>query len=105
MHGYNGNHPGQFPVDQMNGAAMIMSNDLLSDKQPIYGNGVNHSATQPEHMLIPSENFKALTKSLSKKETLDDKVEKSLGRLTEDVLSEILELACRISKHRKSRTL
>ena len=56
-------------------------------------------------MLIPSENFKAMTKSLSKKETLDDKVEKSLGRLTEDVMSEVLELACRISKHRKSRTL
>lgn len=55
--------------------------------------------------LIPSANFKALTLSLTKKEALDEKVEKALNQVIDDTLSEVLELACRLAKHRGGRTL
>lgn len=55
--------------------------------------------------MIPSANFKALTSSLTKKEALDEKVEKALNQVLDETLSEVLELACRLAKHRGGRTL
>ena len=50
-------------------------------------------------------NLKALTNSLTKKESLDEKVEKALMQVTEDVLDDVLDLACRLAKHRGSLAL
>ena len=55
--------------------------------------------------LIPVKHIKALTQSLTLKEALDDKVEKGLATVVDDSLDEVLELACRLAKHRSSKTL
>ena len=55
--------------------------------------------------MIPVKHIKALTQSLTLKEALDDKVEKGLASVVDDSLDEVLELACRLAKHRSSKTL
>ena len=55
-------------------------------------------------MVLPT-NIKALTQTLTKKETLDTKVEKALGELTEGVLDDVIDFACKLAKHRGSRAL
>ena len=62
-----------------------------------------HGASSRE--LIPVKHIKALTQSLTLKEALDDKVERGLATVVDDSLDEVLELACRLAKHRSSKTL
>ena len=50
-------------------------------------------------------NVKALCTTLTKKEQLDDRVAQALSQLGEDVVDDVVELACRLAKHRGSRTL
>ena len=57
------------------------------------------------NQLIAPVNLKSLTSSLTKKESLDDKVEKALNQVVDDALSEVLDLACRLAKHRGSKNL
>lgn len=49
--------------------------------------------------------MKALCTTLTKKEQLDDRVAQALSQLGEDVVDDVVELACRLAKHRGSRTL
>jgi len=57
-----------------------------------------------QNLLIPI-NLKAMTQTLTKKETLDEKVERELSRLAEDVIDEVIDFACRLAKHRGSNSL
>ncbi len=50
-------------------------------------------------------NVKALCTTLTKKEQLDDRVAQALSQLGEDVVDDVVQLACRLAKHRGSRTL
>ena len=36
---------------------------------------------------------------------MDERVERALGRLLEDSVDDVVEFACRLAKHRGSRTL
>lgn len=55
-------------------------------------------------MVLPA-NLKVLMSTLTKKETLDEKVERALTLVAEDVLDEVIDFACRLSKHRGSKSL
>ena len=46
-----------------------------------------------------------MTKTLTKKEELNEKVEKALSVLAEDVLDDVVEFACKLAKHRGSNVL
>jgi transcription initiation factor TFIID subunit TAF12 len=50
-------------------------------------------------------NLKALTQTLTKKEQLDDKVERALSVLADEMLEDVVEFACRLAKHRGSNML
>ena len=50
-------------------------------------------------------NLKAMTSTLSKKEEMNDKVEKALCVLAEDILDDVVEFACKMAKHRGSQVL
>ncbi len=56
------------------------------------------------NVLIPV-NLKAMTKTLTKRETLDDKVERALCTLAEDIVDDVIDFACRLAKHRGSQSL
>ena len=43
-----------------------------------------------------------MTKTLTKKETLDDKVERALCTLAEDIVDDVIDFACKLAKHRGS---
>ena len=55
-------------------------------------------------MLLPV-NLKALTHTLTKKEKLDERVEKALTYLAEDIVDDVVDFACRLAKHRGSNSL
>lgn len=55
-------------------------------------------------MLLPV-NLKAMTQTLTKKETLDEKVERALCILAEDMIDDVIDFACRLAKHRGSKSL
>lgn len=46
-----------------------------------------------------------MTQTLTKKEQLDDKVEKALGCLANDIIDDVVDFACRLAKHRGSNSL
>ena len=46
-----------------------------------------------------------MTGTLTKKEELNEKVEKALSVLAEDVVDDVVEFACRLAKHRGSNVL
>ena len=46
-----------------------------------------------------------MTATLTKKEELHEKVEKSLSVLAEDLIDDVVEFACRMAKHRGSNVL
>lgn len=50
-------------------------------------------------------NLKALTSTLTKKEQLDDKVERALSVLADEMLEDVIEFACKLAKHRGSQLL
>jgi len=50
-------------------------------------------------------NLKAITQTLTKKETLDEKVERALVILAEDIVDDVIDFACRLAKHRGSNSL
>lgn len=50
-------------------------------------------------------NLKALTASLSKKEQLDEKVDRALSVLADEMLEDVIEFACKLAKHRGSQLL
>lgn len=60
---------------------------------------------QVEAPVLLTINTKALTATLTRKEMLDDKVEKALGQLADEVIEDVVEFACRLAKHRGSNTL
>jgi len=64
----------------------------------------HHQSDQGASLLIPL-NLKAMTYTLTKKETLDDKVERALCILAEDIVEDVIDFACRLAKHRGSNTL
>ena len=43
--------------------------------------------------------------TLTKKETLDGKVERALGSLANDIIDDVIDFACRLAKHRGSNSL
>ena len=55
--------------------------------------------------LLRADNIRALTQTLTKKETLDSKVEQALQKIAVDILDEVVDLGCRLANHRGSRTL
>ena len=50
-------------------------------------------------------NLRALTQTLTKKEKLDERVEKALTHLAEDIVDDVVDFACRLAKHRGSNSL
>ena len=46
-----------------------------------------------------------MASTLTKKETLDEKVERALGILAEDIVDDVIDFACRLAKHRGSNSL
>ena len=46
-----------------------------------------------------------MTQTLTKKETLDEKVERALAILAEDIVDDVVDFACRLAKHRGSKSL
>lgn len=64
-----------------------------------------HNLESEAQPIILQGNLKSLTQALTKKETLDEKVERALTQLVEDSLDEVLEFASRLTKHRGSRTM
>ena len=61
--------------------------------------------TQASTLTLQPVNLKAMTQTLTKKETLDDRVEKALCVLADDVLTDVIDFACRLAKHRGSKAL
>ena len=55
--------------------------------------------------MLLTVNLKALTSSLTKKEQLDDKVERALAVLADEMLEDVIEFACKLAKHRGSQLL
>ena len=55
--------------------------------------------------MLSTFNVKALTQSMSTKETFDNNVVDALTKLAEDVIDDVVMLACKMAKHRGSRTL
>ena len=55
-------------------------------------------------MLLPI-NLKAMTSTLTKKEELNEKTEKALSGLAEEIVDDVVEFACRMAKHRGSNVL
>jgi len=55
--------------------------------------------------VLPPINLKAMTQTLTKKENLDEKVERALGLLAEDIVDDVIDFACRLAKHRGSNSL
>lgn len=55
-------------------------------------------------MVLPT-NLKVMMATLTKKETLDDKVERALSVVADDILDEVIDFACRLAKHRGSKSL
>ena len=43
--------------------------------------------------------------TLTRKETLDDKVERALGGLANEIIDDVIDFACRLAKHRGSNSL
>ena len=56
-------------------------------------------------LVLQPINLKAMTSQLTRKEELNDKVEKALCVLAEDILDDVVEYACRMAKHRGSQVL
>lgn len=46
-----------------------------------------------------------MASTLTKKETLDDKVDRALGGLANDIIDDVIDFACRLAKHRGSNSL
>ena len=52
-----------------------------------------------------SLNIKSLLAHLTQKESLDDRVTKAMAQLAEQVVDDVVEMACKLAKHRNSKTL
>lgn len=46
-----------------------------------------------------------MIQTLTKKETLDERVERALSVLAEDIVDDVVDFACRLAKHRGSNSL
>ena len=46
-----------------------------------------------------------MTETLTKKETLDSKVDRALDSLADGLLDDVIDFACRLAKHRGSNSL
>ena len=55
--------------------------------------------------MVLSVNLKAMIQTLTKKETLDERVERALSVLAEDIVDDVVDFACRLAKHRGSNSL
>ena len=66
--------------------------------------GSSSNQDSASSVLLPI-NLKAMTATLTKKEELNDKVEKALCVLAEDIVDDVVEFACRMAKHRGSNVL
>ena len=55
--------------------------------------------------LISETNLQAMTETLTKKETLDGKVNRALDSLADGLLDDVIDFACRLAKHRGSNSL
>ena len=85
-------------------------------KAPLYTTSFHVNAIKPQsaidgamggisaNILNPVQ-IKAMTGTLTKKETLDDKVERYLSVLAEDMIDDVIDFACRLAKHRGSNSL
>ena len=71
--------------------------------RPLYKNGGYNNGT--DNAMISSVNLKAITQDMTKKETLDSKVESALSLLTEGLVNDVIEFSCRLAKHRGANTL
>lgn len=69
-------------------------------KRQVYTEGSDPTKVQQN-----SINIKQLCFNLSKKETLDDRVATALTQLAEDVIEDVVLLACKLAKHRGSNNL
>ena len=49
--------------------------------------------------------MRALAQTLTRKETLDDKVDRALASLANDIIDDVVDFACRLAKHRGSNSL
>ena len=49
--------------------------------------------------------MRAMTETLTKKETLDGKVNRALDSLADGLLDDVIDFACRLAKHRGSNSL
>lgn len=78
-------------------------------QRPLYttsyeANPLRAGEQPPMSVLLPV-NLKAMTQTLTKKESLDDKVERHLCSLAEDIVDDVIDFACRLAKHRGSNSL
>ena len=89
----------------------MLPNDHHISKAPLYTTSFQVNAIKPPSALDGSANIlnpvqiKAMTGTLTKKETLDDKVERYLSVLAEDMIDDVIDFACRLAKHRGSNSL
>jgi transcription initiation factor TFIID subunit 12 len=67
----------------------------------------NQPHTNPHYsnMLLSPLDLKKLTQNLSKKEILDQQVEKILLQMAEDFVVNVSDFACKLTKHRGADTL
>ena len=65
-------------------------------QQPSYH--LPDSALQPQHL-------RRITENLTKKEVLEERSERALSMLADQVLDDVVELACRLARHRGANTL
>mmetsp|Transcript_27167 Transcript_27167/g.33793 ORF Transcript_27167/g.33793 Transcript_27167/m.33793 type:complete len:168 (+) Transcript_27167:535-1038(+) len=80
--------------------------DIIS--RPLYTTSFEANPVRPADqafsVLVPV-NLKAMTQTLTKKESLDEKVERALCTLAEDMVDDVIDFACRLAKHRGSNSL
>ena len=67
--------------------------------------GVKSTTPEQQASVLLPVNLRAMTATLTKKETLDEKVEKALSVLAEDIVDDVIDFACRLAKHRGSNSL
>lgn len=75
--------------------------DVMS--RPLYTNVGNSGST--DSTIVSSVNLRAITQDLTRKESLDGKVESALSMLAEGLVNDVIEFSCRLAKHRGANTL
>lgn len=96
-----GGGPPNFDEDPMNQMAGMAGPRYTTSYQV---GSVQEAAEGSSSMVLPA-NLKVMTATLTKKETLDDKVERALSIVAEDMLDDVIDFACRLAKHRGSKSL